>query len=173
LRKVKNAKQRHRCLAKKKAPDFSKPTAFPMMKAMLSASVSGRPDGVEGCTGASAFRQWARVRVHDLRKRLAGVGTKTACIEPDSPWENGYCESFNSKLRDEFLNGEIFCSMKEIRVLLERWRVHYNTIRPHSSPGYDHQPRRPDWLKHWGVEKSKSLRASTSPPPTAAINLEI
>jgi putative transposase len=72
----------------------------------------------------------------DLRKWLAGTGAKTAYIEPGSPWENGYCESFNSKLRDEFLNGEIFYSMKEIRVLAERWRVHYNTIRPHSSLGY-------------------------------------
>jgi transposase InsO family protein len=51
-------------------------------------------------------------------------------------WENGYCESFNSKLRDEFLNGEINYSMKELRVLAERWRVHYNTVRPHSSLGY-------------------------------------
>ena len=57
-------------------------------------------------------------------------------IEPGTPWENGYCESFNSKLRDEFLNGEIFYSMKEIRMLAERWRVHYNTVRPHSSLGY-------------------------------------
>jgi transposase InsO family protein len=72
----------------------------------------------------------------DLRKWLAGTGAKTAYIEPGSPWENGYCESFNSKLRDEFLNGEIFYSMKEIRVLAERWRVHYNTVRPHSSLGY-------------------------------------
>jgi transposase InsO family protein len=72
----------------------------------------------------------------DLRKWLAGTGAKTAYIEPGSPWENGYCESFNSKLRDEFLNGEIFYSMKEIRVLAERWRVHFNTIRPHSSLGY-------------------------------------
>jgi len=71
-----------------------------------------------------------------LRKWLAGTGAKTAYIEPGSPWENGYCESFNSKLRDEFLNGEIFYSMKEIRVLAERWRVHYNTVRPHSSLGY-------------------------------------
>jgi transposase InsO family protein len=72
----------------------------------------------------------------DLRKWLAATGAKTAYIEPGSPWENGYCESFNSKLRDEFLNGEIFYSMKEIRVLAERWRVHYNTVRPHSSLGY-------------------------------------
>ncbi len=67
---------------------------------------------------------------------VAATGAKTLYIEPGSPWENGYCESFNSKLRDEFLNGEIFYSMKELRVLAERWRVHYNTVRPHSSLGY-------------------------------------
>jgi transposase InsO family protein len=81
----------------------------------------------------------------DLRKWLAGTGARTAYIEPGSPWENGYCESFNSKLRDEFLNGEIFYSMKEIRVLAERWRVHYNTIRPHSSLGY-RPPAPAAWL---------------------------
>ncbi len=72
----------------------------------------------------------------DLRKWLADTGTKTLYIEPGSPWENGYGESFNSKLRDEFLNPEIFYSIKELRVLSERWRVHYNTVRPHSSLGY-------------------------------------
>ena len=72
----------------------------------------------------------------DLRTWLADIGARTLYIEPGSPWENGYCESFNSKLRDEFLNGEIFYSMKELRVLAERWRVHYNTVRPHSSLGY-------------------------------------
>jgi transposase InsO family protein len=81
----------------------------------------------------------------DLRKWLAKTGAKTLYIEPGSPWENGYCESFNSKLRDEFLNGEIFYSIKELRVLAERWRVHYNTIRPHSSLGY--RPPAPEaWL---------------------------
>src|ERR1039458_6239687 len=72
----------------------------------------------------------------ELRKWLATTGAQTLYIEPGSPWENGYCESFNSKLRDEFLNGEIFYTMKELRVLAERWRVHYNTVRPHSSLGY-------------------------------------
>jgi len=57
-------------------------------------------------------------------------------IEPGSPWENGYCESFNGKLRDECLNGEIFYSLKEAQVVIEQWRVHYNTQRPHSSLGY-------------------------------------
>lgn len=81
----------------------------------------------------------------DLREWLSQTGAKTLYIEPGSPWENGYCESFNSKLRDEFLNGEIFYSMKEIRVLAERWRIHYNTIRPHSSLGYK-PPAPAAWL---------------------------
>jgi transposase InsO family protein len=61
---------------------------------------------------------------------------KTLFIEPGSPWENGHNESFNGKLRDELLNGEIFYSLKEVQILTERWRREYNTIRPHSSLGY-------------------------------------
>jgi putative transposase len=72
----------------------------------------------------------------NLRKWLARLGTRPLYIEPGSPWQNGYCESFNSKLRDELLNGEIFYSLKEAQVLTENWRVHYNTQRPHSSLGY-------------------------------------
>ena len=64
------------------------------------------------------------------------IGVKTLYIEPGSPWENGYCESLNSKLRDELLNGEIFTTMREAEVLIENWRRHYNAIRPHSSLGY-------------------------------------
>jgi len=71
-----------------------------------------------------------------LRKWLGKLGTRTLYIEPGSPWENGYCESFNGKLRDEFLNGEIFYSLKEAQILTERWRVEYNTERPHSALGY-------------------------------------
>ena len=71
-----------------------------------------------------------------LRQWLTGLGTKSLYIEPGSPWENGYCESFNGKLRDELLNGEIFYSLAEAKVLIEAWRRHYNTIRPHSSLGY-------------------------------------
>jgi putative transposase len=81
----------------------------------------------------------------NLRKWLHRTGAKTLYIEPGSPWENGYCESFNSKLRDQFLNGEIFYSLKEVQVLAERWRVHYNTLRPHSSLNY--RPPAPEaWL---------------------------
>lgn len=67
---------------------------------------------------------------------ITAVGAKTAYIEPGSPWENGYCESFNSKLRDELLNGEIFYSLAEAKIVIETWRRHYNTRRPHSSLGY-------------------------------------
>ena len=61
---------------------------------------------------------------------------KTLYIEPGSPWENGYIESFNGRLRDELLNGEIFDTLIEAQVLIERWRRGYNMIRPHSSLGY-------------------------------------
>jgi putative transposase len=71
-----------------------------------------------------------------VRNWLAGLGTAPLYIEPGSPWENGYCESFNGKLRDECLNQEIFYSLKEAQVVIEQWRNQYNTIRPHSSLGY-------------------------------------
>jgi putative transposase len=71
-----------------------------------------------------------------VRKWLSSIGVQTLYIEPGSPWENGYCESFNGKLRDELLNGEIFYSLKEAKVIIEQWRQHYNTKRPHSSLGY-------------------------------------
>ena len=72
----------------------------------------------------------------ELRSWLAKVGTGTLYIEPGSPWENGFCESFNGKLRDECLNGEIFYSLKEAQIVIEKWRVLYNTLRPHSALGY-------------------------------------
>jgi transposase InsO family protein len=89
----------------------------------------GPPDHIRSDNGAEftalAVRDW-----------LGRIGVKTLFIEPGSPWENGYNESFNGKLRDELLNTEIFYTLKEARVLIERWRQHYNTIRPHSSLGY-------------------------------------
>jgi putative transposase len=71
-----------------------------------------------------------------VRDALQHMGVRTAYIEPGSPWENGYIESFNGKLRDELLNGEIFDTVAEARVMTEQWRNHYNTIRPHSALGY-------------------------------------
>ena len=71
-----------------------------------------------------------------VRDWIKAVGAKTAYIEPGSPWENGYCESFNARLRDELLNGEIFYSLHEAQIIIEQWRKHYNTKRPHSALGY-------------------------------------
>ena len=86
----------------------------------------GPPEHIRSDNGpefiATALREW-----------LERLGTKTLYIEPGSPWENGYCESFNSKLRDELLAREIFYDLREAKVLIEGWRIHYNTYRPHSS----------------------------------------
>ena len=70
-----------------------------------------------------------------VRKFLSRLSVKRLYIEPNSPWENGYIESFNGKMRDELLDRETFYSLKEAQVLIEMWRMHYNTVRPHSSIG--------------------------------------
>ena len=80
-----------------------------------------------------------------LRGWLANVGVTTAYIEPGSPWENSFCESFNARMRDEFLNGELFDTMTEAEVLTRRWVRDYNTVRPHSSLGY--RPPAPQTLR--------------------------
>jgi putative transposase len=98
----------------------------------------------------------------DLRRWLADTGAKTLYIEPGSPWENGYWESFNSKLRDQFLNGELFYSIKELRVLAERWRVHSNTVRPHSSLGY--RPPAPEaWLTSTSWQHGEPVASLPAP----------
>jgi putative transposase len=71
-----------------------------------------------------------------IREWLNRLGVKTLFIEPGSPWENGYIESFNGKLRDELLNREIFTTLMEAKVLIENWRQEYNTVRPHSALRY-------------------------------------
>jgi putative transposase len=103
-----------------------------------------------------------------LRDWLAAVGSKTAYIMPGSPWENGYCESFNSKLRDELLNGEIFYTLKEAKIVIETWRKHYNTIRPHSSLRY--QPPAPEVLQ-WPASQLKPATPATQRlAPNAILN---
>jgi len=71
-----------------------------------------------------------------VRSWLNRLGVKTMFIEPGSPWENGYIESFNGKLRDELLSREVFNTLEEARVLIEQWRREYNQVRPHSALGY-------------------------------------
>jgi len=89
----------------------------------------GIPEHIRSDNGpeftAKAVREW-----------LCRIGVKTLFIEPGSPWENGYIESFNGKLRDELLNGEIFTTLFEAQVLIENWRREYNQVRPHSSLEY-------------------------------------
>jgi len=89
----------------------------------------GLPEHIRSDNGP----EFAAIAVRDW---LGRIGVKTLYIEPGSPWENGYCESLNSKLRDELLNGEIFTTLREAQVLIEAWRRHYNAVRPHSSLGY-------------------------------------
>lgn len=81
-----------------------------------------------------------------VRDWIAAVGAQKAYITPGSRWENGYIESFNARLRYELLNGEIFYSLKEAQLIIEQWRIHYNTKRPHSSLGY--KPSAPESIIH-------------------------
>ena len=89
----------------------------------------GIPDHIRSDNG-SEFTSKA------IQAWLPKLKVKTLYITPGSPWENGYNESFNGRLRDELLNGEIFYTLKEAQVIIEQWRQHYNHIRPHSSLGY-------------------------------------
>jgi putative transposase len=89
----------------------------------------GAPEHIRSDNGpefvAQAVQDW-----------IAAVGAKTAYITPGSPWENGFIESFNARLRDELLDGEIFYTLREAEIVIESWRRHYNTVRPHASIGY-------------------------------------
>ena len=97
-----------------------------------------------------------------VREWLGRLGVKTLFSEPGSPWENGYVESFNGKLRDELLDGEIFYTLFEAKVLTARWRQEYNGVRPHSSLGY-----RPPAPEAWAPPPSSApLRPAASIGPT-------
>ena len=104
--------------------------SFGVIETLADAMMSkGIPEHVRCDNGpemvARALREW-----------LAQLGTKPLSIEPGSPWENGYCESFNGKLRDECLKLEIFYSLKEAQIVIGAWRDHDKRVRPHSSLGY-------------------------------------
>jgi transposase InsO family protein len=109
----------------------------------------GTPDYIRSDNGseftAHAVREWLKDE----------VGVTPLFIEPGSPWENGYVESFNGKFRDELLNGEIFYTLREAQVIIERWRREYNTFRPHSSLGY--RPPAPETVP-WPGNTSGNMR---------------
>jgi len=105
-------------------------TAYDVIEQLAELFVErGCPDFIRSDNGPEFT---ARV----IRAWLKRLGVKTLFIEPGSPWENGYIESFNGKFRDELLNREIFDTVLEARIISEQWRREYNTIRPHSSLGY-------------------------------------
>ncbi len=96
---------------------------------------------------------------------MTAVGAKTAYIAPGSPWENGFIESFNARLRDELLDGEIFYSLKEAQVIIESWRRHYNTLRPHGSLGY--KPPAPEVFVPAMVMRAVQQPRPATPPALA------
>ncbi len=116
----------------------------------------GPPEHIRSDNGpeftATAVRAW-----------LGHLGVKTAFIAPDSPWENGYNESFNGKLRDELLDREVFYTLAEARILIDAWRRHYNIVRPHSALGY--RPPAPETI---GPPKAE---APWMPSGSAALRL--
>ncbi len=92
-----------------------------------------------------------------MRRWLERVEVRTLYIAPGSPWENGYVESFNGKLKDELIDREIFYSLEEARVLVEQWRREYNTLRPHSALGY--RPPAPEAVRpsSWFLKRPSLL----------------
>jgi putative transposase len=115
----------------------------------------GVPEHIRSDNGpefvAKAVQDWVRA-----------VGTKTAYIERGSPWENGFIESFNARLRDELLDGEIFYSLAEARIVIESWRRHYNTVRPHGSLGY--KPPAPEvFIPAFAARAALQPRPATPP----------
>lgn len=102
-----------------------------------------------------------------VREWLGKVGVQTLYIEPGSPWENGYVESFNGKLRDELLSGEIFYTLKEAKVLIEMWRRHYNTERPHSSLGY--RPPAPETVAPPSTSPTRDRIGAAAVPTSAPL----
>ena len=96
---------------------------------------------------------------------IAALGAKTAYIKPGSLWENGYVEAFNARLRDELLDGEIFYSLREAQIIIESWRRHYNTVRPHASLGY--RPPAPEvFVPAFALTQAAPIRLSVAPRPT-------
>jgi transposase InsO family protein len=101
-----------------------------------------------------------------VQKWITAVGAKTAYIAPGSPWENGFIESFNARLRDELLDGEVFYSLAEAKIVIESWRRHYNTVRPHGLLGY--KPPAPEvFVPAMTARSAPQPRPSASRPPPA------
>ena len=132
--------QREPCREGERVTGFSKSKAPCRTQRSALSSPVPQPGGFElGTRGSWRSRHFScgpEFTAKAIRDWLPRVGVRTLFIQPGSPWDNGYNESFNGKLRVELLNREIFYSLREVQILTERWRREYNTIRPHSSLGY-------------------------------------
>ncbi len=119
----------------------------------------GVPEHIRSDNGpefvAKAVQEW-----------ITAVGAKTAYITPGSPWENGFIESFNARLRDELLDGEIFYSLAEAKIVIESWRRHYNAVRPHGSLGY--KPPAPEVFVPPLAARAASQSRPATPPSLAS-----
>ena len=123
----------HECLAIRVARELKATDVIDVLSDLFI--LRGVPGHVRSDNGpefvAEAVREW-----------ITAVGARTAYIAPGSPWEDGYVESFNARLRDELLDGEVFYSLAEAKVVIESWRRHHNSNRPHSALG--HRPPAPE-----------------------------
>ena len=119
----------------------------------------GVPEHVRSDNGpefvAKAVQEW-----------IGAVGAKTAYIAPGSPWENGFIESFNARLRDELLAGEIFYTLAEAKIIVESWRRHFNTVRPHGSLGY--KPPAPEVFIPAMTARAAAQPRPATPPELAS-----
>jgi putative transposase len=141
--------------------------AIDVGRRLTSEEVLERLSDLFICRGVPAYLRsdnGSEFTARRVRQWLSRVGVQTLFIEPGSPWENGYVESFNGKLRDELLNREIFETLLEAKVLIERWRREYNTIRPHSALGY--RPPAPEARQLCSFAPATPPRTNTTEPIT-------
>jgi putative transposase len=143
----------HECLAIRIARKLKSTDVIDVLSDLFI--LRGVPEHVRSDNGpefvAKAVQDW-----------IAAVGARTAYIPPGSPWENGFIESFNARLRDELLDGELFYSLKEAKIVIESWRRHYNTVRPHESLGY--KPPAPEVFVPASAARTALQPRPASPP---------
>ena len=146
----------HECLAIRAARKLKAVDVIDVLSDRLI--LRGVPGHIRSDNGpefaAKAVQEW-----------ITAVGAKTAYISPGSPWENGFVESFNARMLDELLDGEIFYTLREAQIVIESWRRHYNAIRPHASLGY--KPPAPEVFVPAFAAWPATLRG-LAPPATRA-----
>ena len=147
----------HECLAIRIARKLKSIDVIDLLSDLFI--LRGVPEHIRSDNGpefvAKAVQEW-----------ITAVGAKTAYITPGSPWENGFIESFNARLRDELLDGEIFYSLAEAKIVIESWRRHYNAVRPHGSLGY--KPPAPEVFVPPLAARAASQSRPATPPSLAS-----